>query len=91
MRRGKPKDGTNTIMFVALKLVNHVIPTDKVPDAAPIKSVDDRKRAAIVYYVGKRTYDTYEAQKRVTGTTYAETKKSCLRTISGLGKYPMEI
>ena len=50
-------------LFVALKLVNPVVPHGEEPDESAVKSVDDRKRALLLHYVGERTYDIYEAQK----------------------------
>ncbi|XP_062571293.1 uncharacterized protein K02A2.6-like [Saccostrea cucullata] len=62
-------------LFIALKLVNPVVPDGEEPDQNVIKSIDDRKRALLLHYVGERTYDIYEAQKGTTTPDYSGTKK----------------
>ena len=53
-------------------------------NAAKVIEIIDRKRALLLHLVGERTYDIYEAQKRVTETTYPSTKDS----VNGLFFYP---
>ena len=62
-------------LFVALKMVNLPVAEGEEANAVAIKSIDDRKRALLLHFVGDSAYDIYEAQKGQTEATYAATKK----------------
>ena len=62
-------------LFVALKMVNPPVAEGEEANAVAIKSIDDRKRALLLHFVGDSAYDIYEAQKGQTEATYAATKK----------------
>ena len=60
-------------LFIARQLVYPIVQEGQETNEGAIKTIDDRKRALLLHYVGEQTLDIYEAHKGETETTYTAT------------------